>query len=185
MTRHNHPRRSALRKLTLLGAGLLALGCAAPVLAAPKPPPGGRETPSGLPVPRYVSLKFDKVNARRGPGDDYPLMWVYRAKNLPVQVVAETEEWRRVCDPEGSLTWIHRRTADARRTVMNTRREPVVMHRAPREDSPPAAELVGRALADLKDCKGDWCKISAGHASGWVKARDVWGAVEAPQCREH
>ena len=53
--------------------------------------PHGRETPSGLPVPRYVSLKFAEVNARGGPGDDYKLLWVYRAKGLPMQVIAETQ----------------------------------------------------------------------------------------------
>ena len=73
---------------------------AAPSSAADK---AERQTPSGLPVPRYVSLKFDVVNARSAPGDDSRLLWIYRAKGLPVQVVAETPEWRRICDPEGGL----------------------------------------------------------------------------------
>ena len=174
-------KRRELEALALSAALLLAFGIQ-PAAAGPKPQPAGRETPSGLPVPRYVALKFDKVNARRGPGDDYPLLWVYRAKNLPLQIVAETEEWRRVCDPDGSLAWVHRRTVDSRRTVMNTRRQPVAMRRAPREEAPLAAELVGRALAELKDCKGDWCKVSVGRTSGWVKAAEVWGTSDAPQC---
>ena len=65
-----------------------------------------RPTPSGLPVPRYVSLKFDKVNARSGPGDDHRLLWVYHVRGLPVQVVAESNEWRRICDPDGALSWV-------------------------------------------------------------------------------
>jgi SH3-like domain-containing protein len=110
------------------------------------------------------------------------MLWVYRAKGLPLQVVAETEEWRRVCDPEGSLAWVHRRTLDARRSVMNTRKAAINMRRAPSDNAPLAAELVGRAVAELKDCKSGWCRISVGHASGWVRPNDVWGIVEAPQC---
>jgi SH3-like domain-containing protein len=122
------------------------------------------------------------VNARRGPGDDYPLLWVYHAKDLPVQIVAETEDWRRICDPEGGLAWVHRRTMDARRTVMRVRSEPLPMRRKPDDDAGAGPSLAGRAIADLKDCKGDWCKIAVGHTSGWVHAGEVWGATETPQC---
>ena len=86
-------------KAGMLGlAGLLLL---APPSFAEKTE---RVSPSGLPVPRYVSLKFDTVNARSAPGDESRLLWVYHAKGLPVQVVAETPEWRRICDPERALT---------------------------------------------------------------------------------
>ena len=78
-------------------------------------------------MPRYVSLKFDKVYARGGPGEDYDMKWVYHVKGLPLQVVAETQEWRRVCDADGSLSWVHRRTPDARRTVMRPQAPPVAM----------------------------------------------------------
>jgi SH3-like domain-containing protein len=96
----------------MAGALLTVIAMAAPAWAAP------RQTPSGLPVPRYVTLKFDKVNARAGPGDDYPARWVYRVPDLPVQVVAETAEWRKVCDPEGQSAWVHKRTTDGRRSVI-------------------------------------------------------------------
>ncbi len=96
--------------VALVAAALAA--CAA--LAADE----DRPTPSGLPVPRYVSLKFDEVNARSGPSDDHRLLWVYHVQGLPVQVVAETGEWRRICDPDGGLSWVHERTIDGRRTVM-------------------------------------------------------------------
>jgi SH3-like domain-containing protein len=144
---------------------------------------GGRQTPSGLPVPRYVSLKFDKVNARGGPGDDYDLKWVYRVKGLPLQVVAETEEWRRVCDAQGSLSWVHRRTTDARRTVMRTQPQDLALHARPDDASPETATLVGHAIADLKACKGDWCEISVGRAKGWIHGAEVWGLAPEPQCR--
>src|SRR6516162_10972593 len=109
----------ALLAAAALGAGVSA-GPGASVAQAAQ----DRPTPSGLPVPRYVSLKFDKVNARSGPGDDHRLLWVYRVRGLPVQVVAETAEWRRVCDPEGQLVWVHKRTTDGRRTTINMTQAP-------------------------------------------------------------
>jgi SH3-like domain-containing protein len=141
-----------------------------------------RQTPSGLPVPRYVSLKFDKVNARAGPGDDHRLLFVYRVRGLPVQVVAETSEWRRVCDPEGALVWVHKRTTDGRRMVMNTKSTPVTLFRRPKPDARPAAFLNPRALAALDRCEKGWCRVKADGRSGWAREGDLWGAAEAPQC---
>lgn len=141
-----------------------------------------RQTPSGLPVPRYVSLKFDKVNARAGPGDDHRLLWVYRVRGLPVQVVAETSEWRRVCDPQGGLVWVHKRTTDGRRMVMNTRPERVPLLRRPKPDAKPAAFLNSRALAALDRCEKGWCRVKADGVSGWAREGDLWGTAEAVQC---
>lgn len=141
-----------------------------------------RQTPSGLPVPRYVSLKFDKVNARAGPGDDHKLLFVYTVRGLPVQVVAETSEWRRVCDPEGSLVWVHKRTTDGRRMVMNTRADRVTLLRRPKPDAKPAAFLNSRALAALDRCEKGWCRVKVDGVSGWAREGDLWGTAEAPQC---
>jgi SH3-like domain-containing protein len=160
-------------------AGLVALALAQAAQAAP----AERQTPSGMPVPRYVSLKFDKVNARAGPGDDHRLLWVYRAHGLPLQVIAETLEWRRVCDPEGATAWVHKRVIDGRRTTMNTRTSVVALLRRPKPDAKVAAYLNPKALAALDRCSKGWCKVSAGHAAGWVRDGELWGTSEALQCR--
>jgi SH3-like domain-containing protein len=141
-----------------------------------------RRTPSGLPVPRYVSLKFGEVNARAGPGDDYKLLWTYRVRGLPLQVIAETADWRRVCDPEGAAAWVHQRTVDTRRTVMRIRPEPLPMHRRAEAKSQTVAVLAGRALASLDTCRDGWCRIEAGRVKGWTPAGELWGADERPQC---
>lgn len=141
------------------------------------------ETPSGLPVPRYVSLKFDPVNARAGPGDDHRLLWVFHARDLPVQVIAETDEWRRICDPDGGLSWVHKRTLGAERTVMRTRPGPAPIRAQPRSDGRVVAYLASRAIASLGRCELGWCRIHVGGVSGWAEADDLWGADEAPQCR--
>ncbi|RAK58237.1 SH3 domain-containing protein [Phenylobacterium deserti] len=165
-----------MRQAPLWAAALTLLAGAA--WAAPE-----RATPSGLPVPRYVSLKFDKVNARSGPGNDHRLMWVYSAKGLPVQVVAETAEWRRVCDPQGGLAWVHKRTTDGRRMVMNTRPQPLVLRRKPKDQASPEAYLNSRALAALVRCEKGWCRVKVDGTGGWVREGELWGTAEPPQCR--
>ena len=173
-----------MRAIRSAGLVLLAWFVAAPAAmafgsAAPKP----RPTPSGLPVPRYVSLKFDPVNARAGPGDDHRLLWVFHAKGLPVQVVAETDEWRRVCDPDGGLSWVHKRTTDGRRSVMRTQRGNAVIRAKPRDGAVVVAYLAFHALAELDRCDKGWCRVSVGRTTGWARASDVWGTVDAPQCQ--
>lgn len=164
--------------------GLLALALAGAAPAVGAAADKDRPTPSGMPVPRYVSLKFDEVNARSAPGDDSRLLWVYRAKGLPVQVVAETLEWRRICDPEHGLAWVHRRTTDGKRMVMRLQPQPLALHAQANPKSRVTASLASRALAELDRCdKEGWCKLKAGHASGWTPAAEVWGTAEEPQCR--
>ena len=169
--------RHVWRLLVLTATLVAALAGGVSLAAADRP------TPSGLPVPRYVSLKFDTVNARAGPGDDHRLLWIYHARGLPVQVVAETSEWRRICDPEWGLAWVHKRTTDGRRMVMNAAPKPLAIHRSAVRESRIVAYLNARALAALVRCNQGWCRIRADGVTGWTPASEVWGVDERPQCR--
>ena len=113
--------QSLRRRIALVGA-VLGLGVMA---SAGATMPDGRPTPTGLEVPRWISLKSSHVRARQGPGLDYPILWEYRAAGLPVQVIAETTEWRKICDPDGAVAWIHRTVSSGRRYVFNTTAEEV------------------------------------------------------------
>lgn len=170
-----------LLKSAALAVGLCA-GVQAEAVAAASPASAERQTPSGRAVPRYVSTKFDKINARAGPGADYRVQFVYRVRGLPLQVVAETSEWRRVCDPSGALAWIHKRTADGRRRAMNTQTRPVALLKKPKDGWKAAALLNPRALATLDRCEEGWCRVKADGASGWVREGELWGTSEAQQC---
>jgi SH3-like domain-containing protein len=147
-----------------------------PAAAAPK------ETPSGLPVPRWVSLKSGEINARNGPGEDHRILWTYRAKGLPVQVLAETRDWRRVCDPQGGLAWVNVGTTSGRRMVMRLKPQALPLLKKPAAGAPPAAYLAPRGLAALDRCKDGWCRIKAGGSDGWAPAAQLWGTEERPQC---
>jgi SH3-like domain-containing protein len=142
-----------------------------------------QQTPSGYCVPRYLSLKRGEVFGRQGPGKDYPTVWVYHARGLPVQVVDETTDWRRICDPEGGAVWVASAMVDGRRTVMATGAGAVALRADPSDAAAAAAYLRPRAVADLGRCKADWCEVSADGARGWVKSSEVWGLAPRAQCR--
>ncbi len=167
-------RKGAMTLAVAFGAAVVSTGLA---VSAP------RQGPSGFPVPRYLSLKFDTVNARAGPGDDYRPLWTYRAKGLPVQVVAETRDWRRVCDPQGRLGWVKGTGVSGARTALNLAQKPLPMRRGPRSNAQITAYLAPYALADLGRCKAGWCKLSLPGASGWAQASALWGTDERAQCR--
>jgi SH3-like domain-containing protein len=123
------------------------------------------------------------VNARVGPGEDYKALWTFQAHGVPLQVVEESGDWRRVCDPEGGLAWVRARALDSRRTVMRIALSDLPMRRAPSTDAKVTAVLAARATAQLLTCRAGWCRISVDHASGWVRADEVWGAGDGPQCK--
>ncbi len=164
----------------LAAAALLALaGC-----KGHHGPAQARETPSGLPVPRYVSLKFAEVNARGGPGDDYKLLWVYRAKGLPLQVIEETQDWRRVCDPTGAIAWVKATGVDGRRTVIRLKGDPLPLLDKPAEGSRTAATLAAHAMTALDRCDKGWCKLKGKGGGGWAPAGELWGTADGKrQCR--
>src|SRR6476646_8312916 len=73
---------------------------------------------SGLPVPRFVSLKSDKVNVRAGPTKDHDVAWVYNRAALPVEITAEFENWRRIRDWEGAEGWVYHSLLSGKRTAV-------------------------------------------------------------------
>jgi len=144
--------------------------------------PDGRPTPTGLEVPRWVTLKSSEVRARQGPGLDYRILWEYRAAGLPVQVIAETREWRKICDPEGSVAWIHRSVVSGRRGAFNagSAEVPVRTHRA--GDAGLRARFSPRSVLSLEDCKDGWCEVRTRKVRGWVAQGSVFGTQTRALC---
>ncbi|WP_292112768.1 SH3 domain-containing protein [Brevundimonas sp.] len=144
--------------------------------------PDGRPTPSGQPVPRWLSLKSSEVRARQGPGLDYRILWEYHAAGLPVQVIAETREWRKICDPDGAVAWVHRSVVSSRRSLLNpTNAEaPIRAGRSP--DAAVRARLAPRSLVSLEGCEDGWCEVRFHRQRGWVPARGLFGGQEQPLC---
>lgn len=158
----------------LLGLVMLVGGCGP---AEPQP-----DTPSGHPVPRWVSTRSSGVNARAGPGLDYPALWTYQAAGIPLQVVAETREWRKVCDPEGGVAWIHHSRTSGRRMAMAAGGSDVALRSRPSEEAPVAARLGARASAPLGDCEEGWCRVGTDRAGGFAPAVRLFGTADTPHC---
>ena len=158
---------------------------AALVLAAVAAPPpvsaevtGSIGSATRLPVPRFVSLKSERVNARMGPTRDHQVVWIYQRSGLPVEVTAEFENWRRIRDHEGTETWVFHSMLSGRRTGMvmprgNTSELISLMNR-------PAgyrivARLEPRVQASVKSCNGAWCRIIGPGFDGWIEQTRLWG----------
>jgi len=133
------------------------------------------EVEVGLPLPRFASLHSDKVNLRTGPGERYPIAWVYIRKDWPVEIIGQLDHWRHVRDSEGTEGWVQEKL------VVIGKREVVVAGavRALRQSPDLGAALVARAepgvMARLVECRGAWCRIEAGEIIGWVQRSDIWG----------
>lgn len=166
-------------KRLAVAAGLL--GCAV-LLGAGNTMPDGRPTPSKQPVPRWLSLKSDRVFARQGPGLDYPILWRYQVSGLPVQVIAETSDWRKICDPEGGVAWVHRSVVSSRRSVLNLSPDLVDIHSGRSDTSPVRARLSPRSLVSLSECVDQWCEIRVRRLRGWLPQRAIFGAQEHALC---
>lgn len=134
------------------------------------------ETGSGLPLPRYVSLRAKEVNMRTGPGVRYPVDWVYRRQNLPVEVISEFGTWRKVRDGQGAEGWIHQSLLSNRRTFTVTGQVRTVRRR-PDSNSPPAARAEPGVIGRLLQCPDGtgWCKVAVGGISGWLRRVEFWG----------
>ena len=178
------PWRSCLAALAAFALAGALSGCGVRIRESGAcPTPQTRPSASGFCVPRWLSLKSNEVLVRRGPGFDYPALFTYRARGLPVQVVAETEEWRRVCVPEGGAVWVHKSMVDGRRMVRSPAGAPLPLLSRPQTGARRTALMNPSAMASLDRCERGWCSINAGGARGWVAERGLWGVAAAAQCR--
>jgi len=127
-----------------------------------------------LPLPRYVSLRSDKVNARRGPGLDYRIDWVFQRAGLPVRIVDEYGHWRHIVDSDDAGGWVYHALLTGRRTALVTA-PGVPFLAAPAADAAPTAEAEQGVVATLIRCRPDWCELEAQGARGWVPKTAIWG----------
>lgn len=132
---------------------------------------------TNLPVPRYVSLRSDRINVRRGPGLDYRKDWVFRRAGLPVQIIDEYGDWRRIVDMDQAGGWVYHAMLTGRRTVVVIADE-AVLRTEPSDAAPARARAEQGVVARLHSCRPDWCRVETGGYRGWVEKGAIWG-VEA------
>ena len=134
---------------------------------------------SGLPLPRFVSLKSDHVNVRGGPNKDHDVAWVYTRPALPVEITAEYENWRRIRDRDGTEGWVYHSLLSGKRTAYvakpKAQADFVPLHESADAKSPLRAMLEPGVLGNVKRCSGQWCRLAGNGFDGWIEQDRLWG----------
>ena len=166
-------RETAVSKITLLliFASVLII----PLCGFTKESQKGQVT--NLPIPRYVSLKVKEANARRGPSLSHKIDWIYKRQNMPLEIYAEYENWRRVRDFEGLGGWVHYTLLSGIRYVL-VKSELLEMRLLPSMDAQVIAKVPQHNIATLDKCNKDWCRIIDDGYKGWVPKNGIWGVYE-------
>ena len=133
---------------------------------------------SGLPLPRFASLKSDEVNVRTGPGSRYPVDWVFHRKLMPVEIVAEYENWRKIRDWQGASGWVYQGLLSGKRGFIVASKG-ADLHRTPALSAEIVAKLEPDVMGEIRSCSGDWCRVSAPGVSGWIERTKIWGVYKS------
>jgi SH3-like domain-containing protein len=174
-------------------AGATAAGAAAaanrtpepaqPVPAGPPPlPPPSTGSVSGLPIPRFASLRSDQVNMRVGPNTTFPIEWTFQRRDLPVMIVGEFQVWRRIRDVDGAEGWVHQSTLAGRRTVLVKpagAADEIVLRRRGEDGASPVARMRPGVIARIRECEptSAWCEVQVQGMRGFIKRAEVWGLL--------
>jgi SH3-like domain-containing protein len=173
---------AARRAAAALGLSLAVTALGLLILIAGARGAGAAEAaaakPNALPLPRFVSLKSDRVNVRRGPSRDHAVTWTYTRGGTPVEVVAEFDNWRRVRDSEGDEGWVFHSMLSGKRTALVapwSKQPELRLHAKPDPASRVVARLEPKVLARVDECDKRWCRISGPGFSGWMAQENLWG----------
>lgn len=201
--------RQASCFLRILLLMLVALG---PSSLGPSSPAHGRDpgtttrlgVVTGLPLPRFATLKADRVNVRRGPGQEHAIAWVFQRVGLPIEIIGEVEAWRQVRDSEGAEGWIFAGLLSGRRSAIVEPWNSAAPAPAPSTLSdliqataaaPDPTVLDKSALVTIhfdrggdilaylepgtivaaQACDGQWCRVSIRRIEGYVEQKKLWG----------
>ncbi|MDR9395380.1 MAG: SH3 domain-containing protein [Roseovarius sp.] len=155
-------------RLTIPAALVLGLLTAAPSGAQERGPV------TNLPLPRYVSMKADEANVRRGPSMTHRIDWIFQRRDLPLKITAEHGHWRRVRDRDGASGWVHYSLLSGVRTAL-VEADMLDLRRNPDENAMVVARFEIGVVARIETCTRDWCEISAGGYEGWSHKESLWG----------
>lgn len=177
-------RVRSLLKAGLLTAAMFVLVSETPVISSAHATEAQAAVmgPSGLPLPRFVSLKSNRINLRVGPGRDYAVQWLYLKSGLPVEIIQEYDNWRRIRDADGTEGWVLQTLLSGKRAgiaapwAKEVTNEPVPMFSRAEETAGLSAQLEPGVLGKVVACDGQWCKFETNGYDGFVRQTDIWGA---------
>jgi SH3-like domain-containing protein len=151
---------------------------AAPAKPAPPPQDPNKGSNSGLPIPRFVSLRAAQVNLRAGPGERYQIEWVYQRRDLPVEIEREFDIWRLIRDADGVRGWVQEVMVMGRRDFVVTAADRTLRH-DPDDKSSAVAILNVGVIGRIRSCaaKADWCQVQVDDYRGWLRREEFWGTL--------
>ena len=176
--RKNGKRINALSLFTSLLLATTLLLAPALARAAQAPAPETKGSVTGLPLPRYVSLKADRVNLRGGPSRNHPTLWVYKRAGLPVEITEEFDVWRKIRDSEGTVGWVLESLLSGRRTALVKpwdKKAVLPIYSRPDRAAAVVAKLQSEVIANVRRCTGTWCDVYGPKFSGWIPQTELWG----------
>ncbi len=160
-----------------LAIGMATLPDGGAIAASPGMPSAGTGA-SGLPVPRFVSLKAGRVKVRFGPGEDYKIAWVFTRPGLPIEVIQEFANWRRIRDSDGTVGWVFQSLLSGKRTAVVApwaSDDPRPIRASASPDAEVAAYLQPGVMAEIEGCSDGWCRLSGANFDGWISQEQLWG----------
>lgn len=171
------------RSVNLFLTAAICFGAAVPGEMSLLPMAANAETvgKSGLPLPRFVSLKARKVNMRVGPGTEYKVEWRYTRSGLPLEILQEYDNWRKVRDADGDEGWISKALLSGKRTAVVTPWNKgendglVALYKEPRENGAIVARMEPGVVVQVEECETGWCEVIAGDSKGYAIQTGLWG----------
>ena len=154
--------------IAAIGAVVLAAGLLLFIAAR------DRQADNDRPPSRFVTIKPDEANVRSGPGMRYPVRWIFVQPGIPVEVLAEYENWRQIRDWEGQEGWIHAAMLSRKRSIIVTGEKRTLYRRAD-ADAPPVVTLKPGIVAQIENCNKEWCRIEVRNNRGWLRRGEFWG----------
>lgn len=140
------------------------------------PPAAAATADKNADIPRFGTLRADRVNLRVGPGSQYPIQWVFVRKGLPVEVIGEDDVWRRIRDAEGTEGWVHEHMVTGNRSIV-VDGEMRTLRAEPSTTAAAVAQAEPGVIAHLLECRGPWCRVEAEGIKGWLQRSEMWGVT--------
>lgn len=142
---------------------------------------------TGLPLPRFVSLKSNDVNVRRGPGQEYEVAFTFVREGLPVEITQEFDNWRKIRDSDGAEGWVFHSLLSGERTAQVApwdKAGPFPAYFKADAQSAVVAYLEPKVIASVEGCTGSWCAISVKGYEGWIEQERLWGVYPNEEFEE-
>jgi len=128
--------------------------------------------------PYWASIASGEAMMRTGPGRNYPGIWLYKRRDLPIRVVQTYPNWRKIVDPDGQQGWMLVTLLSDRRTALVKPGGPRDIRTEPKSTAPVRYRAEAGVVGQIDQCDGNWCRFAIGKRKGFIAQGDVWGTSD-------